>query len=268
MNVDLFSLWNDGQAVLHAVSEVEMATACLSDFDLRCLRANLESDTDSRETVHEALLSLDRLLGQPSLEASLTCWGQWAEEWDTLGPPDNVELAGHTAALREVRSATESLLVEMLKGRAESDVQFWEKENRHWHNLHGLLERQVAQIERAPTVWVELLRRGRETPHGREMNPDVVVRADNPVDVQFQQATTKTPTAFVPTPLQKAILNALDGKAMKKQALADAVSKGEGTVLYRAGGLKELREREIVEHKRGVGFYRPDALPPDAVKPN
>ncbi len=68
---------------------------------------------------------------------------------------------------------------------------------------------------------------------------------------------------FVPTTLQCSILAALDGKALKKQGLADVVCGGEGTRLYKAGGLKELRKTDpkLVDHKNGLGYYRPDRPP-------
>lgn len=69
------------------------------------------------------------------------------------------------------------------------------------------------------------------------------------------------PSPFVPTPLQRAILDALNGQALKKDALAKAVCGGDDSRLYKAGGLKELRERGLIEHKHGVGYYRPDAPP-------
>jgi len=73
--------------------------------------------------------------------------------------------------------------------------------------------------------------------------------------------STEPHDVFIPTPLQAAILGALDGKAMKKQALADEVCAGEGTRLYRKGGIKELRDIGRVDHKDGVGYFRPDAPP-------
>ncbi len=73
---------------------------------------------------------------------------------------------------------------------------------------------------------------------------------------------------FIPTPLQKAILAALAGQALKKQALADLICKGEGTVLYREGGIKELRAMGLVEHKSRIGFFRPDAPPEGAIMPD
>lgn len=66
---------------------------------------------------------------------------------------------------------------------------------------------------------------------------------------------------FVPNAFQCAILKALDGCALKKQPLADKVCKGEGSVLYRKDGLKELRAAGLVAHKNRLGFYRPDRPP-------
>jgi hypothetical protein len=68
---------------------------------------------------------------------------------------------------------------------------------------------------------------------------------------------------FVPNDFQRAILAALDGRALKKQPLANEVCKGEGTLLYRKDGLQELREAGLVAHKNRLGFYRPDRPPAD-----
>jgi hypothetical protein len=81
---------------------------------------------------------------------------------------------------------------------------------------------------------------------------------------------TDTPTVrqgklFVPTPMQKAILKALEGRALKKDPLANEVCAGEGRTLYKPGGIRELRGRGLVAHKDGVGFYRPDAPPDGAI---
>ncbi len=64
---------------------------------------------------------------------------------------------------------------------------------------------------------------------------------------------------FVPTPFQRAILAALDGKAMHARALGTAV--GDASRLYKPGGVQELRERGLVELHARLGFYRPDVPP-------
>lgn len=66
---------------------------------------------------------------------------------------------------------------------------------------------------------------------------------------------------FVPSPFQKAILEALEGKALRTDALGAAV--GDRGRLYKTNGLKELLERGIVEHHKRLGYYRPDAPPPE-----
>ena len=67
--------------------------------------------------------------------------------------------------------------------------------------------------------------------------------------------------------LQMKILAALEGRALKKMALAAKVCGGEdnGNILYRSGALDELRKAGLVELKRGIGFYRPAAPPKDKV---
>jgi hypothetical protein len=73
---------------------------------------------------------------------------------------------------------------------------------------------------------------------------------------------------FVPTDLQRRILDALDGCAMRKQQLADRVCGGEGSRLYRSrkrrsGDLNELLDLKRVLHLDDRGYYRPDAPPAD-----
>ena len=114
----------------------------------------------------------------------------------------------------------------------------------------------------------------RETTAAAEVDADTETaedREDLPVTDDPPKAGSGSPPVrgpFIPTPLQKAILAALAGQALKKQALADLISKGEGTVLYREGGIKELRALGLVEHKRRIGFFRPDAPPEDAIMPD
>lgn len=74
-----------------------------------------------------------------------------------------------------------------------------------------------------------------------------------------------TETLFVPTPLQKNILESLDGTALTKTPLAKVVCGGEWQRLYKPGGIKELKAAGLVDNKRGVGYFRPDAPPPGSV---
>lgn len=69
-------------------------------------------------------------------------------------------------------------------------------------------------------------------------------------------------SAFVPTAFQQDILKALDGKALRTDALAAKV--GDRRRLFKdPGGLPELQEHGLVSHNRRVGYYRPDSLPPE-----
>ncbi len=76
-------------------------------------------------------------------------------------------------------------------------------------------------------------------------------------------ADTKEDTPFIFAPLQTAIWKALDKRALKKQPLADEVCGSDGGRLYKRGGIKELMAAGKVQHKHGVGYFRPDA-PPDS----
>lgn len=72
---------------------------------------------------------------------------------------------------------------------------------------------------------------------------------------------------FVFTPIQKAIWDALDGRAMTVEQLALRVSNGDTKRLYANGGLKEMKAANLIVLKRCVGYYRPDS-PPVNLIPN
>jgi hypothetical protein len=71
---------------------------------------------------------------------------------------------------------------------------------------------------------------------------------------------------FTPTGLQQDILRALDGKALRTDALAHKADCDRGQ-MFRKGGLKELRERGLVAHCKELGFYRPDRPPCELNEP-
>jgi hypothetical protein len=68
--------------------------------------------------------------------------------------------------------------------------------------------------------------------------------------------------AWGPTPTQRAILTALDGVALRTAGLAEVLG-GDRLALFRAGGIGELRDRGFVAHEPRIGYYRPDAPPPE-----
>jgi hypothetical protein len=76
------------------------------------------------------------------------------------------------------------------------------------------------------------------------------------------QASADEYQPFIPTAFQKAILKALEGKALRARALGAAVGES-ASWLYRPGGMTELRERGLVEQHERLGYYRPDAPPPE-----
>jgi hypothetical protein len=61
-------------------------------------------------------------------------------------------------------------------------------------------------------------------------------------------------------PRQKAIMDHLDGKAMRSRALAKALHIDQPS-LYKRDGIKELMANGLVKTHRKIGYYRPDAPP-------
>lgn len=106
--------------------------------------------------------------------------------------------------------------------------------------------------------------RGAEAESMRFPIPLVIISAPEP-EPEDEPAATAAEAADMDDdweihPFQEAILEALEGKALKTRALGQAV--GDAARLYRPRGLKELRARGLVKHDNKVGFYRPDAPPP------
>ncbi len=93
------------------------------------------------------------------------------------------------------------------------------------------------------------------------MRQELARAAAAAVPVPLSPGGLHSVASFVPTRLQTAILDALNGRNLTKQKLADAVAAGEGRRLYKPGGIKELRALGLVDNKPGVGYFRPDAPP-------
>lgn len=84
-------------------------------------------------------------------------------------------------------------------------------------------------------------------------------------DRQGVPTTKSVPTAsekFIPAETQKRILKTLEGQALPTDALAIS-AKVDRSSMFKM--LKELRAHGLVDHKPRLGFYRPDALPPELV---
>lgn len=81
----------------------------------------------------------------------------------------------------------------------------------------------------------------------------------------------KKPKQDVPPPtpmneIQQNIFAVLKGQAMKGGKLADKVCAGDARRLYsrgkkKPGLLKEMITAGLIEHKHGLGYFRPDAPP-------
>jgi biotin operon repressor len=87
----------------------------------------------------------------------------------------------------------------------------------------------------------------------------VVVAPQTPQDAA---QTLVTPTAlrvqFVLDGQHRAILAALNGRALTKESLAEATGISAGAINRK---LAPLRERGMIVNQRGVGYFRPDAPP-------
>jgi hypothetical protein len=69
----------------------------------------------------------------------------------------------------------------------------------------------------------------------------------------------KTASPFIPTPFQKAILECLQNKGMRTDAIANKL--GDRRKFFREK--KELEEQGLLSHHKRVGFYSPVAPPPE-----
>jgi hypothetical protein len=67
---------------------------------------------------------------------------------------------------------------------------------------------------------------------------------------------------WVPNATQRAVLNALNGKALHAAALARAVGYDRRR-LYKYDVLPDLKSRGMVKRHPQLGLYRPDAPPPE-----
>ncbi len=99
----------------------------------------------------------------------------------------------------------------------------------------------------------------------REIARRLLVKyADKPVSLALQRIACRVPEdVFVPNCIQEAILAALNGKALRSDALAHKAGYSKGNIYREPGGLPELQRRGLVSHHKRLGYFRPDALPPE-----
>ena len=74
--------------------------------------------------------------------------------------------------------------------------------------------------------------------------------------------TDRISEAFVLGPRQKSIMERLSGRAMRTRALAKELHIDQPS-LYKRDGIKELKDKGLVKLHSKIGYYRPDAPPPE-----
>jgi hypothetical protein len=67
---------------------------------------------------------------------------------------------------------------------------------------------------------------------------------------------------FIPNAVQDAVLGALDGRALRTDALAREAKVERSQMFKKPGGLAELTENGLLERHPRMGYYRPDSPPP------
>lgn len=70
---------------------------------------------------------------------------------------------------------------------------------------------------------------------------------------------------LITNPILMQILRLLDGRAMRLQEIANRVTAGDPSRLYKIGFKIELLDGGLVSHNRGIGYYRPDSPPKELV---
>lgn len=73
--------------------------------------------------------------------------------------------------------------------------------------------------------------------------------------------------AFIPSATQEMILEALDGKAFRTDALAREVGCSRSLLFRKPGGMAELLTEGLVEKHDKLGYYRPDSPPDEITSP-
>lgn len=68
---------------------------------------------------------------------------------------------------------------------------------------------------------------------------------------------------FLPNGFQIGVLNALEGRALRTDALANELRCSRSQMFRHPGGIKELRAQGLVDNHPRLGYYRVDAPPPE-----
>lgn len=96
----------------------------------------------------------------------------------------------------------------------------------------------------------------------------LVLVAETDAVLRDTEGMRGTEVILVPTPIQREILKALDGRLLKKKDLETELCGGHGNRLYRKGEIQELMRLGLVAKRRSGGYYRPDAPPPNTLVGN
>jgi hypothetical protein len=79
--------------------------------------------------------------------------------------------------------------------------------------------------------------------------------------IRSKRRKPKAPKAFIPRAFQLLILEKLKGRALRTDALGNEV-KGRRR-LFKKNGLRELMRHGFVQNHASLGYFRPDAPPPE-----
>jgi hypothetical protein len=120
------------------------------------------------------------------------------------------------------------------------------------HNLFETVRAWIAV--NYPGLAPEVVRIGLRGEHGEITLP---VPAVSKVDERGKLSP------FVPNAVQEAILEHLEGRAMRTDALASAIKIDRRDLFRKPGGIEELRELGMLALHPRLGHYRPDFPPPE-----
>lgn len=90
----------------------------------------------------------------------------------------------------------------------------------------------------------------------------LLLRQNRELARALEAALPPADPGFIPSPLQEQILEALKGKALRTDALANRCGGARRQLFKDPGGIGELIEEGLVAHHQRLGYYLP-ADPPD-----
>ncbi|MBE7464803.1 MAG: hypothetical protein HS116_15115 [Planctomycetes bacterium] len=96
---------------------------------------------------------------------------------------------------------------------------------------------------------------------GLEILPDILSRMNEVIEIARKNASAGARGAPPMLDLDKSIYEQLNGRACQRKKLADIFRVSERRV---ADAVARLKDAGLIEMRRGLGYYRPDAPPTDA----